>query len=77
MRKRTELIPVSFDKYSNNSQFNSFSYSFVDFSEGKVKGAKTRFRPFMLTCNLPKGEEFSKKSFYKIVGDFIEILKLK
>lgn len=76
INEKAELIPVNFDKFSNNSQFDSYSFSFVDFSKGKIKGANSRYRPFMLTCNILKNTKFSLQTFNEIAGIFIKPVKI-
>ncbi len=76
MQEKTHLTPLTFKKLSNNEKFDNYSYSFVDFSSGKIGNYKDGWRPFSLNCSLPRGSHFHYARFKEITGYKIKIFKL-
>lgn len=73
VNKGEEFSPLSFQKQENNTYFTTFSYSFVDFANGKKAGEKNLYNPFMLTCNVLRGMPYQLDVFESIVGRFLKV----
>ena len=76
MREKTRLAPLTFQKLSNNDKVDNYSYSFVDFSSGKIGDYKDGWRPFSLECSLPRGTDFHYARFKEITGYKIKVFEL-
>ncbi len=76
MDKGAQLTPLSFQKLQNNSNFDNYSYSFVDFSSGKSSlEQKGGWKPFSLECNIIRGATLHYALFKSITGNKIKISK--
>lgn len=65
--------PLSFQVQENSSYFTTYSYSFVDFAEGKKSGETETYAPFLFNCNLLRGMPYTFENFKSVVGDFLTI----
>ncbi|MCR9205224.1 MAG: hypothetical protein NXH75_11635, partial [Halobacteriovoraceae bacterium] len=76
VKKGESFTPVSFQKQENNTYFTTYSYSFVDFSEGKKKGEQLLYSPFMFSCNILRGMPYKLDTFKSVVGEKLTLKSL-
>jgi len=73
VKKGESFKPINFQKQENNTYFTTFSYSFVDFSKGKIEGEQRLYKPFMFRCNVLRGMPYKMDTFKSMVGDYLSL----